>query len=53
MSTATPEPTLAERYGLPVIDLRVERVEPDAAESIPLHVLTRIRALPFGSKTAD
>jgi hypothetical protein len=30
-----------------VIDLRVERIEPDAAESIPLHVLTRIRALPY------
>ena len=47
MSTATPEPTLAERYGLPVIDLRIERVDPDAADSIPLHVLTRIRALPY------
>jgi type IV pilus assembly protein PilB len=42
-SDATPE----ESFGLPVIDLRVERVEPDAAESIPLHVLTRIRALPY------
>lgn len=38
---------LAERYRLPVIDLRVERVQTDAAESIPLHVLMRIRALPY------
>ena len=38
---------LAEFYGLPLIDLRVERVQPDAAQSVPLHVLTRIRALPY------
>ena len=38
---------LAELYQLPVIDLRAERVQTDAAESIPLHVLTRIRALPY------
>ena len=36
---------LAERYGLPLIDFRAESVQADAAESIPLHVLTRIRAL--------
>jgi type IV pilus assembly protein PilB len=38
---------LAERYGLPLIDFRVESVQADAAESIPVHVLTRIRALPY------
>jgi type IV pilus assembly protein PilB len=38
---------LAELYRLPLIDLRLERVQTDAAESIPLHVLTRIRALPY------
>ena len=49
MSTsATIDPAeLAEFYGLPLIDLRVEHVHPDAAESVPLHVLTRIRALPY------
>jgi type IV pilus assembly protein PilB len=36
-----------ESFGLPVIDLRVERVQSDAAEAIPLHVLLRIRALPY------
>jgi type IV pilus assembly protein PilB len=38
---------LAELYRLPVIDLRTERVQSEAAESIPLHILTRIRALPY------
>ncbi len=38
---------LAESYGLPLIDLWVEHVHPDAVESIPLHVLTRIRAVPY------
>jgi type IV pilus assembly protein PilB len=38
---------LAEFYRLPLIDLRAERVDADAAESIPLHVLTRTRALPY------
>jgi type IV pilus assembly protein PilB len=41
------EPAPVETYGLPVIDLRAERVQPEAAESIPLHVLLRIRALPY------
>ena len=41
------ELTPAETYGLPLIDLRAERVQPEAAESIPLHVLLRIRALPY------
>jgi type IV pilus assembly protein PilB len=38
---------LAEFHRLPLIDLRVEHVEAEAAESIPLHVLRRIRALPY------
>jgi type IV pilus assembly protein PilB len=47
-TSATIDPAeLAEFYGLPLIDLRVEQVHPDAAESVPLHVLTRIRALPY------
>jgi type IV pilus assembly protein PilB len=32
---------------LPVIDLRAEGVQAEAVEAIPLHVLTRIRALPY------
>jgi type IV pilus assembly protein PilB len=46
-SATTGPHELAEFYRLPLIDLRAERVEPEAAESIPLHVLTRIRALPY------
>jgi type IV pilus assembly protein PilB len=47
-TSATIDPAeLAEFYGLPLIDLRVEQAHPDAAESVPLHVLTRIRALPY------
>jgi len=47
-TSATIDPAeLAEFYGLPLIDLRVEHVHSDAAESVPLHVLTRIRALPY------
>jgi type IV pilus assembly protein PilB len=38
---------IAEFYRLPVIDLGTELVQTDASESIPLHVLTRIRALPY------
>ena len=38
---------LGELYRLPVIDLRAERVQTEAAEAIPLHVLTRSRALPY------
>ena len=38
---------LAELYQLPVVDLRTERIQTEATESIPLHILTRIRALPY------
>ena len=47
ISVPTGPRELAEFYRLPLIDLRVERVDADAAESIPLHVLTRTRALPY------
>ena len=46
-SVTTGPGELAEFYSLPLIDLRTELVHADAAESIPLHVLTRIRALPY------
>jgi type IV pilus assembly protein PilB len=38
---------LAELYHLPFVDLRAERVQADAAAAIPLHVLARIRAVPY------
>ena len=38
---------LAEEFGLPLIDLRRERVAREATALIPLHVLTRIRAIPY------
>jgi type IV pilus assembly protein PilB len=47
ISVSTGPRELAELYRLPLIDLRVERVHADAVESIPLHVLTRTRALPY------
>jgi type IV pilus assembly protein PilB len=37
----------AEAYGLPHVDLRIERVEQTAAEAISLHVLNRARAIPY------
>ncbi len=37
----------AELYGLPHIDLRVERVEQVAADAIPLQALNRARAMPY------
>jgi type IV pilus assembly protein PilB len=38
---------LGELYRLPVVDLQTEGIQAEAAESIPLPVLTRIRALPY------
>jgi len=38
---------IAELYGLPVVDLADEIVDPEAAASIPAHVLERILALPY------
>ena len=46
-SATTAPRELAEFYRLPLIDLRAEGVEAEAVESIPLHVLRRIRALPY------
>ena len=37
----------ADVYGLPFVDLRVERMDDAAADSIPLHVLNRARAVPY------
>jgi type II secretory ATPase GspE/PulE/Tfp pilus assembly ATPase PilB-like protein len=47
ISAPTGPAELAEFYRLPLIDLRTEPVHTDAAESIPLHVLARTRALPY------
>jgi type IV pilus assembly protein PilB len=38
---------IAELYGLPVVDLAHEVIDPEAAASIPAHVLERILALPY------
>jgi hypothetical protein len=38
---------LAELSELPFVDLRAECVQTDAAAAIPLHVLVRIRAIPY------
>jgi type IV pilus assembly protein PilB len=38
---------LAALFGLPVVDLRHEPIDRDAAERLPLHVLERTKALPF------
>jgi type IV pilus assembly protein PilB len=37
----------AELYGLPYVDLRVERVDQGAADAIPLNALNRARAVPY------
>jgi type IV pilus assembly protein PilB len=39
--------TLAAKHNLPVVDIVENGVSPDAAEQIPLHVLERIRAIPY------
>jgi type IV pilus assembly protein PilB len=38
---------LAELHRLPYVDLRHEPVHKDATDAIPLHLLTRARALPY------
>jgi type IV pilus assembly protein PilB len=38
---------LAAKHNLPVVDIVENGVSPDAAEQIPLHVLERIRAIPY------
>jgi type IV pilus assembly protein PilB len=39
---------LSEQYHLPLVDLAVEGVNPEAAKMIPLPVLERVCAIPFG-----
>jgi type IV pilus assembly protein PilB len=39
--------TLGAKHNLPVVDIVENGVSPDAAEQIPLHVLERIRAIPY------
>ncbi|MDX6512080.1 MAG: type pilus assembly protein PilB [Gaiellaceae bacterium] len=38
---------LADFHGLPFVDLRAEQIQREAAESVPLHILTRTRSLPY------
>ena len=38
---------LAQQYGLPVVDLRHEPIDRDAAEMLPIQVLLRTHALPY------
>jgi type IV pilus assembly protein PilB len=39
---------LAVRFHLPLVDLALNGVDPEAAKSVPLHVLERIVAIPYG-----
>src|SRR4029077_5289492 len=39
--------TLAVRYQLPLIELALTGIDPQATEQIPLHVLERIVAIPY------
>ena len=45
--------TLAEQYHLPLVDLAVAGVDPEAAEAIALPVLERVCAIPFASDGAS
>src|SRR5437879_3538996 len=38
---------LGDLFQLPVIELRMEAIQAEATESIPLHILTRIQAFPY------
>jgi type IV pilus assembly protein PilB len=38
---------LAELYGLPLVDLRAERIKRETADAIPLGVLARANAVPY------
>jgi type IV pilus assembly protein PilB len=49
-NVATPEGiarALAVRFHLPLVDLALNGVDPEAAKSVPLHVLERIVAIPY------
>jgi type IV pilus assembly protein PilB len=39
--------TLAARYQLPLVDIASTGVDPEAARSVPLHVLERVGAIPY------
>ncbi len=39
--------TLAARHGLPLVDLALVGVDPEAARLVPLHVLERVGAIPY------
>jgi type IV pilus assembly protein PilB len=39
--------TLAARFQLPLVDLAVAGIDPEAAKVVPLHVLERIGAIPY------
>jgi type IV pilus assembly protein PilB len=39
---------VAAQHGLPVIELGAFGVDPEAAASVPLHVLEQVQALPYG-----
>jgi type IV pilus assembly protein PilB len=41
---------LAARHQLPLVDLALSGVDPDAARELPLHVLERIGAIPYAYK---
>jgi type IV pilus assembly protein PilB len=45
--TATIAKSLAARHNLPLVDVVATGVTPEAAETIPLHVLERVTALPY------
>ena len=40
--------TLAGRFGLPLVDLALSGVDEEAAKVVPLHVLERVVAMPYG-----
>ena len=40
--------TFAARYQLPLVDLAVTGIDPEATKAVPLHVLERVVAIPYG-----
>src|SRR5437868_1575499 len=39
--------TLASRFGMPLVDLALAGVDPEASKVVPLHVLERVVAMPY------
>jgi len=39
--------TLAGRFGMPLVDLAVSGIDPEASKVVPLHVLERVVAMPY------